>query len=171
MRPKQSDYMHWAKTQSHARYNLATSGVGPFPFRELPFHCEQFALQADNGYGYVPLACAIAAKADVAPDCVVTAAGTSMANYLAMAALLDPGDEVLIEHPAYSLLVDAARFIGAQVKRFARTEESGYALDPAAIRRAITPKTRLIVITNLHNPSSALAPESACARSWTLRAV
>src|SRR5258708_4167203 len=81
-------YIHWAKTQSKVRYNLATSGVGPFPFRELPFHCEQFALEADDGYGYVPLVCAIAAKAGVAPDCVVTAAGTSMANYLAMATLL-----------------------------------------------------------------------------------
>src|SRR5207248_7892351 len=103
---------------------------------------------------------AIAAKAGVAPDCVVTAAGTSMANYVAMATLLEPGDDVLIEHPAYAPLVDAARFIGARVKQFARAEESGYALDPAEIRRAITSKTRLIVITNLHNPSSALAPES-----------
>src|SRR5262249_39265021 len=59
----------------------------------------------------------------------------------------------------YGLLVDAARYIGAKVKRFHRREENGYALDPAEIRRVITPKTRLIVVTNLHNPSSALAPE------------
>jgi hypothetical protein len=82
-----------------------------------------------------------------------------MANYLAMATLLEPGDEVLIEQPAYALLVDAARYIGAKVKRFIRREENGYALDPTEVRRAITPKTRLIVLTNLHNPSSALAPE------------
>jgi hypothetical protein len=82
-----------------------------------------------------------------------------MANYLAMATLLEPGDEVLIEQPAYGLLVDAALHIGADVKRFARAEESGFAVDPAEIRRALTPRTRLIVITNLHNPSSALTPE------------
>jgi aspartate/methionine/tyrosine aminotransferase len=76
-----------------------------------------------------------------------------------MAALLDPGAEVLIEHPAYALLVDAALYLGAQVKRFPRREEDAYGVDPEAIRRALTPRTRLIVITNLHNPSSALTPE------------
>ncbi len=161
MRQKHSDYMHWAKTQSRARYNLATSGVGPFPLRELSFDCAQLEINGDNSYGYLPLKCAIANRAGVDPDCVVMAAGTSFANYLAMATLLDPGDEVLIEHPAYGLLVDAASYIGADVKRFPRTEESGYALDPAAVRDVITPRTKLIVITNLHNPSSALAPEAA----------
>jgi hypothetical protein len=79
-----------------------------------------------------------------------------MANYLTLAALLEPGDEVLIEHPAYGLLVDAARYVGADVKPFARTEENGWALEPAEIRRVLTPKTKLIVVTNLHNPSSVL---------------
>jgi hypothetical protein len=37
MTHKHSEYMHWAKTSSKARWNLATSGVGPFPLRELPF--------------------------------------------------------------------------------------------------------------------------------------
>ena len=83
-----------------------------------------------------------------------------MANHLAMAALLEPGDEVLIEHPAYGPLLDAALYLEADVKRFARTEESGFAVDPAAIRRAVTSRTRLIVITNLHNPSSVLTPEA-----------
>ncbi|SPE40193.1 Aminotransferase (fragment) [Candidatus Sulfopaludibacter sp. SbA3] len=117
MRQKHSDYMHWAKTQSKARFNLATSGVGSFPLRDLPYDGTKLEINGDNSYGYVPLKRAIAERAGVDPDCVVTAAGTSFANYLAMAALLDPGDEVLIEHPAYGLLVDAARYIGAEVKR------------------------------------------------------
>jgi aspartate/methionine/tyrosine aminotransferase len=103
---------------------------------------------------------AIAERAGVDVDCVVTAEGTSMANYLAMATLLSPGHEVLIEHPAYGLLVDAARYIGAEVKRFARGQANGWAIDPAAIRRALTPRTRLIVVTNLHNPSSVLTPDA-----------
>jgi aspartate/methionine/tyrosine aminotransferase len=77
-----------------------------------------------------------------------------------MAAIVDPGDDVLIEHPAYELLVSAALYLGAEIRRFGRTEESGYALDPAEVRRAMTPKTKLIVITNLHNPSSALASDA-----------
>lgn len=151
--------MHWAKTQSRARYNLATSGVGSFPLAELPVQ-PTLEINGDSTYGYAPLQQAIARKCGVDPDSVVAAAGTSMANHLAMAALIDPGDEVLIEHPAYELLVSAALYFGAEVKRFARAEENGYALDPAAIRRALTPNTKLIVVTNLHNPSSALTPDS-----------
>jgi aspartate/methionine/tyrosine aminotransferase len=158
---KHSDYMHWAKTGSHARFNLATSGVGAYPLRELPFDYARLEINgSDNRYGYEPLKRAIGERYGVAPDCVVTAEGTSMANYLAMATVLEPGDEVLIEHPAYGLLVDAALYIGARVNRFARTEESGWAVDPDAIRRAITPRTRLIVLTNLHNPSSVLTPDA-----------
>ncbi len=78
-----------------------------------------------------------------------------------MATLLEPGDEVLIEHPTYELLVSTARYLGAQVRRFARREENGYAVDPAEVKRAMSPRTKLIVITNLHNPSSALTPETA----------
>src|SRR5579883_147900 len=160
MRHRQSEYMHWAKTQSRARFNLATSGVGAFPLRELPFDWTRLEINGENAYGYRPLMEAIAARHGVDPECVVEAAGTSMANHLAMAAIVEDGDEVLIEHPAYGPLVDAALYLGARVTRFARREEDGYAVDPAAVRRALTPRTRLIVVTNLHNPSGALTPDA-----------
>ena len=160
MRHKHSDYMNWSKTQSHARYNLATSGVAPFPLRELAVHLDTLEINgSDNGYGYPPLQKAIAAHHDVDPDCVVESAGTSMANHLAMASIIEPGDEVLIEHPAYGPILDVARYLEANVKRFQRIDEAGWAIDPKAIRDRITPNTRLIVITNLHNPTSALTPD------------
>ncbi len=158
MRRKQSEYMHWAKTQSRARFNLATSGVGAFPLAELGA-LAPLEINGDNSYGYPPLKRAIAARYGVDPECVVTAAGTSGANYLAFSTLLDPGDEVLVEHPTYGLLTDAIESVGAVVKRFTRTHENGYVLEPEAVRRAITPKTKLVVVTNLHNPSSVLTGE------------
>src|SRR6202011_1886832 len=161
MRQKQSNYMHWAKLQSKAPFNLATSGVAAYPLSELPVTIGQLEINGDHTYGYAPLQTAIAKKANVDPDCVVAAAGTSMANHLAMAALIEPGDEVLIEHPTYELLVSTARYLQASVKRFSRFESDGYAINPSEIREAITPNTKLIVLTNLHNPSSVLAPESA----------
>lgn len=161
MRHRHSDYMLWAKTQGHARFNLATSGVAPFPLHQLPVAIEQLEINGDSSYGYAPLQHAIAKKCEVDPDCVVAAAGTSMANHLAMATLIDPGDEVLIENPTYELLTSTLQYLGAAVNHFARTEESGYALDPAQVRRVITRKTKLIVLTNLHNPSSASASEFA----------
>jgi len=158
MMHKHSDYMHWAKTQSRARYNLATSGVGAFPLRELP-ELPALEINGDNSYGYPPLKAAIAERHAVDPDCVVTAAGTSMANYLAFATILEAGDEVAIEQPTYGLLLDALWYVGAKPRPFAREEQAGWAIDPDAVRRAVTPKTRLIILTNLHNPTSVLTPE------------
>jgi len=165
MTHKHSDYMHWSKTQSHARFNLATSGVAPFPLRELPVELETLEINGYEGYGHPPLQNAIAAHHGVDPDCVVESTGTSMANHLAMAAILEPGDQVLIEHPAYGPILDVARYLHADVKRFPRTEEIGWTVDPNAVRACITPRTRLIVITNLHNPTSALTPD------WVLREI
>ena len=160
MRHKHSDYMQWSKTQSRAQFNLATSGVAPFPFRELPIDLKELEINGDDSYGYAPLQQAIAAHHGVDPDCVVESAGTSMANHLAMAAIIELGDEVLIEHPVYGPILDIAHYLEANVKRFRRPEENGWAIDPAEIRRCVTPKTRMIVITNLHNPTSVLTPDS-----------
>src|ERR687888_1697631 len=159
MRHKHSDYMHWSKMRSRARFNLATSGVASFPLRELPIDLKELEINGDNSYGYAPLQEAVAAHHGVDPDCVVESAGTSMANHLAMAAILEPGDEVLIEHPAYGPILDVARYLHANIKRFPRTRETGWVIDPEEILRVITPRTRLIVITNLHNPTSALTPD------------
>jgi aspartate/methionine/tyrosine aminotransferase len=151
--------MHWSKTQSRARFNLATSGVGAFPLRELPVDLEKLEINGDNSYGYAPLQEAIAVHHGVDSECVVESAGTSMANHLAMAAIIEPGDEVLLEHPAYGPMLDVARYLQANVKRFPRAEENGWMVDPEEIRRGVTSKTRLIVITNLHNPTSVLTPD------------
>src|SRR5438067_6732804 len=160
MRHKHSDYMHWSKTQSRARYNLATSGVGAFPLQELAVDLTKLEINGENSYGYAPLQAAIAKHHGVDLECVVESAGTSMANHLAMAAIIEPGDEVLIEHPAYGPILDVAYYLEANVKRFRRAEEKGWVVDPAEVRRCTTPKTRLIVITNLHNPTSALTRDS-----------
>jgi aspartate/methionine/tyrosine aminotransferase len=160
MRHKHSDYMHWSKTRSRARFNLATSGVAAFPLRELPVDLRQLEINGENSYGYAPLQAAIAEHHGVDPECVVESAGTSMANHLAMAAIIEPGDEVLIEHPAYGPILDVAHYLEAKAKRFRRIEENGWAVEPAEVSRSVTPKTRLIVITNLHNPTSALTPDS-----------
>ena len=158
MRYKHSDYMHWAKTQSRARFNLATSGVGAFPLRELG-ELPPLEINGDNSYGDPRLKDAIAEKHGVDPDSVVTAFGASMANYLAFATLLEPGDEVLLERPTYGPMVDALRYIGVTFKPIQRRPESGWQIDVSEIVMAVTPKTKLIVLTNLHNPTSVLTPE------------
>jgi len=75
--------------------------------------------------------------------------------------LLGAGDEALIEFPTYEILPNLARFTGATVTRFSRLPEEDWALDPDRIARLMTQKTKLVMLTNLHNPSSTLTDESA----------
>jgi hypothetical protein len=150
--------MEWAKTHSHAKHNLATSGLLNVPFTEFPLQLENLELTAPGGYGYEPLIQRLARHAGVPEECVVTATGTSLANHLAMAAVLEPGDEVLIELPVYGPILDVAQYLGARIKRISRRPENEFAINPAEIARAISPETRLIALTNLHNPSGALIP-------------
>jgi aspartate/methionine/tyrosine aminotransferase len=72
---------------------------------------------------------------------------------------------VLIEQPVYGPLLDVAEYLQARVKRIPRRFETGFALELEELERAITKETRLIVLSNLHNPSGALMPAA------TLRAI
>jgi aspartate/methionine/tyrosine aminotransferase len=153
-----SRYMEWAKLRSSARYNLATSGVASLSLAELGADISQLEINGPGGYGYEPLLRAIADRYDVPQESVVSAIGTSMANYLALAATTEPGDEVLIEHPAYEPLVSTARYLGLTVTHFERSPDKNFAIDLLDLERRITPRTRVIAITDLHNPSGALCP-------------
>ncbi len=158
-RVRGSEYMLWAKTRSQARFNLATSGVRPFLLRDLGISLDDFELAGPSWYGYAPLQAALAKKAGVAEEAVVASIGTSQANHLVMSALLEPGDEIALERPVYDLIENLALHLGAEIRGFERRAEEGFRLDPDAVRRAVTPRTRLIVLTNLHNPTGAYAGE------------
>ena len=154
-----SDYMHWAKFKPPVRSQLTGSEVPHFRMDSLPIAIADLDLDGASHPRYAALREAIAKRYAIPPTQVVAADGTSMANFLVMATLISPDDEVLIEHPTYELLVGAASFLGADIKRFERKPEDAFRLDPAIVRDAMSERTRLIVITNLHNPSSALAAE------------
>jgi aspartate/methionine/tyrosine aminotransferase len=151
--------MPWAKLRSHAKYNLATSGVAHWKLRDLPLKIEDLEISGPSYYGFQPLQNALAKHTGVAANRIVAATGTSMANYLAMASILKPGDEVLIEHPTYELIVDVALQIGAQIRRFKRPP-SEFLVDLSAIKAELSPATKLIALSNLHNPTSTLTSEA-----------
>jgi hypothetical protein len=84
--------MNWAKTRPKVKYDLAISGILNLPFAELDAKIEDLDLNGDNAYGHRPLVSALAAHCRVGGESVVTiSGGTSMANHLAMAALLEFG--------------------------------------------------------------------------------
>lgn len=154
-----SSYMHWAKTRSTAKFNLATSGMPNLSIRDLRVSLDDLEI-TDGGYGYEPLIARIGERYRVAEESIVTAAGTTFANHLAMAALVKPGDEVLFESPAYEPMLATVRYLGADVKRFTRRFEDGFRVAPEEVEKQITRNTRLIVLTNLHNPSGVLTDDA-----------
>ena len=153
-----SDYMHFAKTQSRARFNLATSGVADCTLDDLKLTFDDLALHGPNPYGYPPLTERVASRFGVDPTCVVmVGGGCSFANHLALAALVAPGDRVLIEDPTYEIIQSTLGFLQAELVPVARRLEADWALEADSFYDRLTPATRLVVLTNLHNPSSALA--------------
>jgi aspartate/methionine/tyrosine aminotransferase len=154
-------YMEWAKTRPTPQFDLAGSNILACTLDDLPGAREAIALDGANDNGYRPLIDAIATRYGIDPALVTTAGGTSGANFLVCAALLEPGDDVLVERPGYDPLLGAARMFGARTIRFDRSFESGFALDPDRVREAMTPRTKLIIITSPHNPTGVAADPAA----------
>ena len=74
------------------------------------------------------------------------AVGCSGANFLVYGAHLTPGDEVLMERPGYDPMAGACRLLGTTVRFFDRPASTGFAVDVDAIRRGLTPRTRLVIL-------------------------
>jgi aspartate/methionine/tyrosine aminotransferase len=152
-------YMHWAKIHEPARWELSGSNLLPCSLADLPGWEEHVELHGPNDEGYAPLTTSIGAHYGVLPARVCTAAGASGANFLAIAASVRPGEAVLVESPGYDPHAGSARLIGAEVRTFVRRFEDGFKLDSEAIAAALTPHTRMVIVTNPHNPSGVRATE------------
>src|SRR5262249_46302552 len=129
-------YMEWAKSRPRPAIDLAGSNLAACSLDDLPGAREALDLAGESPEGYPPLVAAIADRPGVAPDRVATARGCSGANFFACAALLDPGDEVVVETPFYDPLPASARLLGAEVRTFPRRAEDGWDLDPDAVAAA-----------------------------------
>ena len=98
---------------------------------------------------------AVAARYGVPPEQVIGTTGATSALALTLKALVGPGDEVLIEHPRFDLLPALARDAGATVADLPRRAPD-YRVDPDELAALIKPNTRLIVLTQVHNPTGAV---------------
>lgn len=154
-------YMHWAKARPPVRFDLAISNVLGCSIDDLPGAAEALALSGRNDNGYEPLLEAIAKRYGVDVSQVTTAQGASGANFLVYGALLSPGDDVLVERPGYDPLMAAPRLLGANVNQFDRSVQEEFRVDPARVEAAMTPRTKLIVITTPHNPTGVITPADA----------
>jgi aminotransferase len=84
--------------------------------------------------------------------------GASEAVDLALRATCDPGDEIILHEPSYVAYVPAIVFAGGEVVRVATRFEDDFALDPAAVDAAITPRTKALFLGYPCNPTGAVLP-------------
>jgi aspartate/methionine/tyrosine aminotransferase len=146
--------MRWAKRHltGDESMNLGMSGVAPLTPKDLPSEPAPAYWAPEGEHGDPRLREAIAAHVGVTPDRVFSTAGTSLANFLVYLAEAR-GGHVAVETPAYEALLRLPEAVGAAASTFRRDESRGWRVDPASLHRAVTPATRLLVVTDLHNPS------------------
>jgi aspartate/methionine/tyrosine aminotransferase len=137
------------------RYNLSLSGVTPLPADQLGLSLADITTVEPHADGWAPVMECIAARQALDAKCVVTTHACAMANHLAFAALVEPGDHVVLESPVYEPLTRLVEYFGARAIPFPRREANGWHLDPDQLDRVLTPRTTLVVLSNLHNPSGA----------------
>lgn len=119
--------------------------------------------------GVMALREAIAAKAgrlyarayDPEHEVTVTS-GATQAIFTAIQALVGPGDEAIVFEPAYDSYVPAIRLAGATPVTVPLAFP-GYRVDWAAVRRAVTPRTRLILVNTPNNPGTSVLSAEDCA--------
>ncbi len=149
------------KWERQVEYNLSESGVHPMTTQELfqddPEKMDEF-LNIEINYpptnGIVELRRNIATLyPGASPEDVLVTSGAAQANFTAMLALLDPGDDILVMEPNYMQIWGAGKNLGMKVKTFALRQELDWGFDIDDFRRAVTKDTKLIAICNPNNPT------------------
>lgn len=156
------DYLEWIS----GRPEVALYDLGSSALRGERDHEPEAMPEPLDGLGDPPtgatLEMQIAGEYGVEPEQVLVTPGATLANFLAAATALHVGPDeeppekqrVLVEKPAYEPLVKSPAALGAEVDRFLRGEH--YSLVPERVEKATTDWTRLVTLTNRHNPSGAL---------------
>jgi aspartate/methionine/tyrosine aminotransferase len=152
-------------------YDMSESGVRPLTLRELVemgFDLDEF-LDVPLGYsqsnGTPELRQLIAALYPGATtEHIEVTNGTSEANYLIALSQLRPGDDVAMEVPNYMQMPGVARSLGASVKTFRLRQDTGWEPDWEEFERAVTPRTKLLYLSNPNNPTGAVLSEAAMQR-------
>jgi alanine-synthesizing transaminase len=142
-----------------------------FGFKTPPHLIEAVERALRDGHnGYAPSVGILAAREAVADECarrgmpvsperVIVTSGTSEGIELALTALAEAGDEVLIPVPTYPLYTAVLAKIGARAVFYCTDASRGWVPDLEHIRSLITPATRALVVIDPNNPTGATYPD------------
>ena len=152
----------WQSTwENRVRFNLSESGVHPLTIQELlglagasamPLLDIQLGYSQSNGTDLLRERIA-ALYPGASPDQVLVTTGSAEANFCLCWRLLEPGDKVAVMLPNYMQTPGLTQNFGAQVRPFQLHDKEGWEPHAEEIRTAIAPGTKLVVVTNPHNPT------------------
>ena len=158
-----------AKAMKAEGHDVVNFGVGEPDF-DTPQNIKDAGIKAiRDGHtkytpagGIVPLKEAVAAKfkadngLDYSTDEIVISCGAKHTLYGLAEALFDPGDEVIIPAPYWVSYPEQARLAGATPVILDCSEDSGFVLDPEALKAAVTPKTKALILNSPSNPTGGV---------------
>ena len=152
----EGSYIDWARRYLvTAKYNIGRSGLPPLTPDEFGLDISKLPVTVEDFAALRDYEARVAARYDVAPECVIATTGSSHANMLAAMAYVRHGDNVVVEQPAYEPLVTLFEYFGAEVRRLQRRFEAGFIPDPGELATLVDSRTKLLVLTNPHNPTGA----------------
>lgn len=95
---------------------------------------------------------------------IIITPGSDSGLFFALAAFLDEDDEVLVPDPSYPNNFQCPKLLGAVTVPVPLDAEHGYALDMEALERAVTPRTKLMLLTHPNNPTTTVFPSEQLQR-------
>jgi hypothetical protein len=160
----------WQSTwENRVRFNLSESGVHPLSIQELlglagasamPLLEVRLGYSQSNGTDLLRERIA-ALYPGASPDQILVTTGSSEANFVTCWRLIEPGDKVAVMQPNYQQTWGLAQNFGAQVRPFQLHEKEGWEPYAEEIRSAIAPGTKLVVVTNPHNPTGHILSDGS----------
>ena len=146
--------------QYEIEVDIGESAVKYSTFGQLEIKLDDVSLRYGYHTGRPPLRALIAeGYPGLSADNIVVTTGASEANFCIVAALVSPGDHVIVEHPTYPSLYEVPRSLGCEVSLFTLDFESDFRPDLSRLREMITPKTKLITFTHPNNPTGSMITE------------
>lgn len=146
-------YRSWLKRLVPPRWDLTRSALVPCTMDDLPGALSAVDLHQRNEEGYPPLVRALATRFGVGGERITTANGATGAMFIALGALLRPGDKVIVEWPSYDPIQGAVRLLGGEVVDFSREWSNGFKPNSDDLAQLISHEVRAIVMTQPHDPS------------------
>lgn len=148
------------KYQYEIDFDIGESAVKTLSVKDVDIDLEKVLLRYGHHTGNPALRETIAEQyPGLSGDHIVVTTGASEANFVAVSALVKPGDHVIIEHPNYPSLYEVPRSLGCHVSLFTLKFENRFKPDLEELEKMITPQTKLVSLTHPNNPTGSMISE------------